>query len=137
MQIYTSTTAIIQFFFSFENDRLEWMMIMICKEKKTNKEIDKIWYLKKKKSSKINNLIWFFLKKWLDKLYKVECSAKIDNNFCNKKKKNQCECSNNNNNNMKWNQDKNHKIMLFPYEREINLVFMYVRLVVTVHFTVQ
>ena len=54
-----------------------------------------------------------------------------------KKKKNQCEYSNNNNNNMKWNQDKNHKIMLFPYEREINLVFMYVRLVVTVHFTVQ
>ena len=90
-------------------------------------------------------MIWFFLKKWLDKLYKVECSAKIDNNFYkkikNKNKKNQCECSNNNNNNnnniMKWNQDKNHKIMLFPYEREINLVFMYVRLVVTVHFTVQ
>ena len=87
-------------------------------------------------------MIWFFLKKWLDKLYKVECSAKIDNNFCKKKNKNQCECSNNNNNNnnnnnMKWNQDKNHKIMLFPYEREINLVFMYVRLVVTVHFTVQ
>ena len=62
-------------------------MIMICKEKKTNKEIDKIWYLKKKKSSEINNLIWFFLKKWLDKLYKVECSAKIDNNFWKKKKK--------------------------------------------------
>ena len=75
------------FFFSFENDRLEWMMIMICKEKKTNKEINKIWYLKKKKSSEINNLIWFFLKKWLDKLYKVECSAKIDNNFCKKIKK--------------------------------------------------
>ena len=76
-------------------------------------------------------MIWFFLKKWLDKLYKVECSAKIDNNFYkkikNKNKKNQCECSNNNNNNnMKWNQDKNHKIMLFPYEREINLVFIYV-----------
>ena len=30
------------FFFSFENDRLEWMMITICKEKKTNKEINKI-----------------------------------------------------------------------------------------------
>ena len=30
------------YFFSFENDKIEWMMITVFKEKKTIKEINKI-----------------------------------------------------------------------------------------------
>ena len=41
-----STTAIMHFF-SFENDGMEWMIIMVLKEKKSIKEINKILYSNK------------------------------------------------------------------------------------------